>query len=136
MKNEFGPNQDRVDAMLERLDRVTHEMAMFLGTFDPDAPERRTARDAMRQAAIDSGREKQLRAAQHEVEAWVNHWFAGGPRIAGYGRDITPAEAAARAAPVILDAIGATVVADLLDEDDVAGLTGPWRALWEDASRG
>ncbi len=134
MKNEFGPNQDAVDAILERLDRVTHEMAMFLGTFEPDAPERRTARDAMRRAAIDSGREKQVRAAQREVEAWVNNWFAGGPMIAGYGRDITPAEAAARAAPAVLDAVSATVVADLLSESDVAALTDPWRALWTDAA--
>ena len=132
MQNEFGPNQDEVDAMLERLDRVTHEMAMFLGTFDPDAPEHRAAREAMRRAAIGSGREKQLRAAQREVEAWVNRWFAGGPQIAGYGRDITPAEAAARAAPAVLDAVGATVVADLLEPNDLEALVAPWRAVWDD----
>jgi hypothetical protein len=131
VKQEFGPNQDRVDGVLERLDVITHEMAMFLGTFDPDAPERRHARDAMRRAAATGGREPAIRAAQREVEAWVNRWFAGGPMIAGYGRDTTPAEAGARAAPAILDAVGATVVADLLREDDLDVLTAPWRALWD-----
>ena len=129
MKNEFGPNQDQVDELLERLEHVTHEMAMFLGTFDPHAPDRRRARQAMRQAAIDAGRERELGNAQREVEAWLNDWFAGGPMIAGYGRDITPAEAVARAAPVVLDAVGGTVAADLLTEPDLDVLAAPWRAL-------
>lgn len=133
MKNEFGPNQDQVDAMLERLDHVTHEMAMFLGTVEADAPDRRRARQAVRQAAIDARRVRELGAAQREVEAWVNRWFAGGPMIAGYGRDITPAEAVARAAPVVLDAVGATVMADRLDPDDLDLLTAPWRSLWHEA---
>jgi hypothetical protein len=132
VKNEFGPNQERVDALLVRLEHVTHEMAMFLGTFDSEAADRRRARAAMRQAALDSGRGSALSSAQHEVEAWVNDWFAGGPLIAGYGRDITPAEAAARAAPIVFDAIGATVVADLLTEDEAEVLTAPWKALWTD----
>ena len=62
----------------------------------------------------------------------LNRWFSGGPRIAGYGRDITPAEAAANAAPAVLDAVGATVVADLLTEEDLDVLTTPWRALWDE----
>ena len=118
--------------MLARLDVITHEMAMFLGTFDPDAPERRRARDTMRRSAATGGREEAVRAAQREVEAWVNSWFAGGPMIAGYGRDTTPAEAGARAAPAILDAVGATVVADLLTEEDLDIVTTPWRALWDE----
>jgi hypothetical protein len=133
MKNEFGPNQDEVDALLERLDVVTQEMAMFLATFDPDSPERRSARQAMREAATSGGREGSMRAAQQEVVAWVNRWFAGGPRISGYGRDTTPAEAAANAAPAVLDAVGAAVVSDLLDDDDSQTLTDPWRQLWQGA---
>jgi hypothetical protein len=136
LRNEFGPNQDEVGAMLERLDGVTQEMAMFLATFDPDSPERRRSREAMRQAAARGGRERPMRAAQQEVVAWVNRWFAGGPRISGYGRDITPAEAAANAAPAVLDAVGAAVVADLLDDPDRETLSAPWRELWENqASR-
>lgn len=134
MKNEFGPNQDEVDVILERLDLVTQEMAMFLATFDPDSPERRRSREAMRQAAARGGRERPMRSAQQEVVAWVNRWFAGGPRIAGYGRDITPAEAAANAAPAVLDVVGATVVADILADDDRETLTEPWRQLWENAA--
>ncbi len=133
MKKEFGPNQDEVDAMLDRLDLVTQEMAMFLATFDPDSPERRRSRDVMRHAAARRRRERQMRAAQEEVTAWVNRWFAGGALISGYGRDITPAEAAANAAPAVLDAVGATVVADLLDEEDRETLTDPWRQLWQGA---
>jgi hypothetical protein len=61
----------------------------------------------------------------------VNRWFAGGPRIAGYGRDITPAQAAIDAAPAVLDAVGALVVEDLLAADAVEVLTLPWRELWQ-----
>jgi hypothetical protein len=128
---EFGPNQDRIDALLEQLDVVNQHRAMFLASFDPDDPERQRAREAIRQAALRGGRQKELRAAQREIEAWVNRWFAGGPRIAGYGRDITPAQAAIDAAPAVLDAVGALVVEDLLAADAVEILTLPWRELWQ-----
>ena len=83
----------------------------------------------MLDAARRGGRERELGAAQREVTRWVNTWFSGGFEIAGYGRDVTPAEAAVKAAPAVLDAIGALVVGDLLSTDDLETLIGPWREL-------
>jgi hypothetical protein len=90
----------------------------------------------MTEAARRAGRERELRAAQDEVTHWVNTWFSGGFQLAGYGRDITPAQAAVDAAPVVLDAIGALVVGDLLSPDEVDALMGPWRELARDAVSG
>jgi hypothetical protein len=129
MKNEFGPNQAQVDELLERLERVDHGQALFLAGLAGDDPGRRRAREAMLAAARRGGRERQLRAAQDEVTRWVNTWFSGGYEISAYGRDITPAQAAVGAAPVVLDAIGALVVRDLLEPDAIESLTGPWQEL-------
>ncbi len=129
VKKEFGPNQDQVDALLARLEDVDQGQALFLAGFGGDDPERHRARDAMLEAAHRGRREEALRTAQGEVRHWVNSWFTGGPQLAGYGRDITPAQAAVDAAPAVLDAIGALVVADLLGTDDLETLMTPWREL-------
>jgi len=135
-KNEFGPNQDEVDGLLERLETVDQVQAMLLGSLAEDDPQRHRARQAMLEAARRSGREQALQRAQDEVQRWVNTWFSGGFQIAGYGRDVSPAEAAVTAAPVVLDAIGALVVRDLLSEEEVETLTHPWNELAEGASSG
>jgi hypothetical protein len=129
---EFGPNQDRVDAVLARLESVDYGEALLLASLASDAsddPDRARARDAVREAARRGGRDKALRAAQDEVRRWVNRWYSGGPQISGYGRDITPAQAALDAAPAVLDAVGAMVVGDLLPAEDVETLMGPWQEL-------
>lgn len=128
-KKEFGPNQDRVDALLERLETVDHGQALLLAGLAGNEPERLRARGAIRDAARRGGRERELRAAQQEVTRWVNRWFSGGFQISGYGRDITPAQAAVGAAPVVLDAIGAAVVDDLITPEEMEILTAPWREL-------
>lgn len=129
MSDEFGPNQTEVDQLLERLEHIDNDQVRFLASFGDDDPARERARSALRQAARASGRERQLETAQHEVTRWVNTWFSGGHQIAGYGRDITPAQAAVDAAPMVLDAVGAVVLRDLLSTDDFEALIGPWRAL-------
>lgn len=129
MKNEFGPNQDDVDQLLERLERVDHGQALFLASFGADDPARDQARRALREAARTGRRERQLKAAQDEVTRWVNTWFSGGIEISGYTRDITPAQAAVGAAPLVLDAIGALVMRDLIATDDLELLAGPWQEL-------
>jgi hypothetical protein len=129
MKNEFGPNQANVDQLLERLEHVDQNQALFLSGFDNDDPARHRARQALLEAAASAGRERYLKAAQDEVTHWVNTWFSGGFQIAGYGRDITPAEAAVGAAPAVLDAIGALVMSDLISTADMEALTGPWQEL-------
>ena len=128
-KKEFGPNQDAVDALLMRLESVTQVEAMLLAGISGDDPERHLARQAMLDAAHRAGRERELKAAQGEVQDWVNSWFTGGPQISGYGRDVSPGEAAVAAAPAVLDAIGALVVRDLLTREQVEVLTGPWNEL-------
>jgi len=129
VKNEFGPNQAEVDALLERLEAVDQGQALLLANLASDDPARRRARQVMLEAARRGGREKELQRAQREVTRWVNTWFSGGYQLSGYGRDITPGEAAVHAAPVVLDAVGALVVRDLLEADDLDALIGPWREL-------
>jgi len=128
-KKEFGPNQEAVDALLVRLESVTQVEAMLLAGITADEPERHQARQAVLDAAHRAGRERELKQAQDEVRDWVNSWFTGGPQIAGYGRDVSPGEAAVAAAPAVLDAIGALVVRDLLTPEQVEVLTGPWNEL-------
>jgi hypothetical protein len=127
VRKEFGPNQDQVDAVLARLESVDYGEALLLASLAGDDPERRRARDAVLAAARRSGREKALRAAQDEVRRWVNRWYSGGPQLSGYGRDISPAQAALDAAPVVLDAVGAMLVRDLLTPEQVEALTAPWK---------
>jgi hypothetical protein len=128
-KKEFGPNQDEVDALMERLETVEQNQALMLaGLAQPD-PALHRARQAMLEAARRGGREKELERAQQEVTRWVNTWFSGGFPISGYGRDVSPGEAAVNASPVVLDAAGALVVRDLLDPDDFDTLMGRWREL-------
>jgi hypothetical protein len=129
MKNEFGPNQDEVDQLLERLERVDQNQALFLASFGGDDPARDRARRALRETARTAGRERQLKGAQDEVTQWVNMWFSGGFQLSGYGRDVTPAQAAVDAAPMVLDAIGALVMRDLMSRDDLEALAGPWQEL-------
>ena len=134
-RKEFGPNQDHVDGLFARLEMVDYGQALRLASLAADSaedPDRHRAREAVLDAARRGGRERELRTAQDEVKRWVNTWFSGGPQLAGYGRDITPAEAAVNAAPAVLDAVGALVVGDLLSPDDVETLTGPWNELWRE----
>jgi hypothetical protein len=128
-KSEFGPNQERVDDLLERLETVDQGQALFLASLAGDDSSRRAARSAVLAAARASGRQKELDAAQREVTRWVNTWFSGGFQLSGYGRDVTPGEAAVGAAPVILDAVGALVMADRISPEDFETLIGPWREL-------
>jgi hypothetical protein len=128
-KKEFGPNQDAVDALLVRLETVTQAQAMLLAGISGDDPERHRARQAVVEAARRCDRERELKRAQDEVRQWVNTWFTGGPQLSGYGRDVSPGEAAVAASPAVLDAIGALVVRDLLPAEDVELLMGPWKEL-------
>ena len=128
-KKEFGPNQAEVDALLERLETVDQGQALLLAGLARDGEATQAARDAMIDAAKRGSREAELDRAQREVTQWVNMWFSGGFQLSGYGRDITPAQAATDAAPVVLDAISALVVRDLLSPDEFETLIGPWREL-------
>ena len=129
MKADYGPNQDEVVALLKRLKAVDQSQALFLAGLASDDADHRDARETLLGTARAGGREAELQRAQDEVKRWVNRWFTGGFQIAGYGRDITPADAAVGAAPVVLDAVGALVLRDLLDAETFEMLIGPWREL-------
>lgn len=130
MGNEYGPNQDGVDELLERLESVNQVQALFLASLAGEDPDRQRARQAVLEAAHLAHREKQLDAAQGAVRRWVNRWFSGGPELSGYTRDISPAQAAVDASPVVLDAIGAQVMADRIAPEDFEALMDPWLQLW------
>jgi hypothetical protein len=63
-KKEFGPNQDEVDRLLERLETVDQHQALFLASLDDEYPARHAARLAYRAAAKKAGRQRELQAAQ------------------------------------------------------------------------
>ena len=88
-KQDFGPNQDEVDALLERLETVDQGQALFLAGLARDDEATQAARDAMLNAARGGAREAELDRARREVTRWVNTWFSGGFQLSGYGRDIT-----------------------------------------------
>jgi len=128
-KKEFGPNQEQVDALLERLETLNQFQALHLASIAYEDPARTGARKSMVDSARSSGRAAELDRAQQEVMRWMNLWFSGGFQIVGYGRDISPAEAAVNASPVVLDAVGALVMRDLLSAETFETLIGPWREL-------
>src|SRR5262245_15413786 len=101
-KEEFGPNQEQVEAMLERLETVNQVQALHLASIADEDPARIAARQAMVDAARSGARTAELDRAQQEVLRWMNLWFSGGYQIVAYGRDIGPAEAAVHASPVVL----------------------------------
>ena len=129
-KKEFGPNQDQVDALLVRLEKITQSEAMLLAGTSGVGPDVHRARRAMLGAARRTHRQQALKRAQDEVSDWVNSWFAGGNQLPGQ-RDVSPGEAAVAASPAVLDAIGALVVRDLLSTRDFEILAGPWNELTE-----
>ena len=63
-KQDFGPNQDEVDALLERLETVDQGQALFLAGLARDDEATQAARDAMLNAARGGAREAELDRAR------------------------------------------------------------------------
>jgi len=145
----FGPNADDVIELLERLDHLG--MAEVFGlaaarwgmTVEPgsggtawiDRDERRAAARAhLRALAEEHDRLAPLRAVGDEVAQWTTspvHWFPaaeGGISIAS--KELPPRMAAA---PPILDVAYATVMEDLLTEEETDLLCSAWDEIVPDA---
>jgi hypothetical protein len=138
----FGPNADDVVALLEQLDRLAMAEVVSLaaagramtgdagpdgsGTIDPASP-RAAARARLRALADDHGRLAALRAVGDEIATWaasVAHWFPAG--IAGGAEARSEISPRLAALPPVLDAAYATVMEDLLTEEETDLLCAAW----------
>jgi hypothetical protein len=129
----FGPNSDAVLELLGRVGALGPEQAERLVSFWSAIPaaERADAHAAAQETAERSGRRSAARAAQTEALRWLNEesgssdlWGSEG--ASGHTRDW--AQIQSEAFPAVLDAVAATVLADLLAPPAVETLLGPWDA--------
>ena len=127
----FGPNSDAVAALLGRVAALGPVQAQRLVSFWSAVPEgeRAQAHAAAQQAAEKGGRRSAARAAQIEAMRWLDDqltssdlWGAEG--ASGQARDW--AQIRREAFPAVLDAVAATVLADLLERPALDALLGPW----------
>jgi hypothetical protein len=137
---EFGPNTARVEELLSSLSRSDWGTVAALAAARPE-PGDRAATHAARaagEAIAASGRTAAARDARRIVADWAMRWVRAsvGPVtfetavLATFAsRDRALAELAGRALPVVLDAVSALVVADLLDPYDFDVLYGPWASV-------
>ena len=129
----FGRNSDAVLEILGRIGSLGPEQAERLISFWSAIPaaERADAHAAAQATAQRSGRRSAARAAQAEALRWLNEesgssdlWGSEG--ASGHTRDW--AEIRRAAFPAVLDAVAATVLADLLEPAAIETLLGPWEA--------
>jgi hypothetical protein len=129
----FGRNSDAVLDLLGRVGSLGPEQAERLISFWSAIPaaERADAHSAAQATAQRSGRRSAARAAQTEALRWLNEesgssdlWGSDG--ASGHTRDW--AEIRREAFPAVLDAVAATVLADLLEPGALEALLGPWDA--------
>lgn len=137
MAPRYGPNSLAAERLLDDLEHLpTGEVAALAaagggvtGTApdDPDVAARAELRSRLRDIAKHGGRLDAIRAAGDEVAAWASsatHWFPAG--VAGAldsTREIGPRVAAV---PVVLDAVYAVVLEDLLADWELDLLLAPW----------
>ena len=135
-KGRYGPNAVAAERLLDDLERLpTAEVAALAaaggvtGTApgDPDVAARAEVRARLRDIARHGGRLDAIRAVGDEVAAWASsatHWFPAG--VAGAldsTREIGPRVAAV---PIVLDAVYAVVLEDLLADWELDLLLEPW----------
>ncbi len=129
----FGRNSDAVLELLGRVGALGPEQAERLISFWSAIPaaERADAHAAAQATAQRSGRRSAARAAQTEAMRWLNEesgssdlWGSEG--ASGHTRDW--AGIRREAFPAVLDAVAATVLADLLEPAALEVLLGPWDA--------
>ena len=132
----YGPNDTEVLRFLAAVSRLTvpeaQELVRLRSAEEPDALER--AGWAVDRAALMSGRTDALESARDAIRVWrrfrqATPWF--GRAVRTYWRRPPKGhyEAMTAATPALLDAIGAIVVRDLLDEHAFGLLYGPWQRV-------
>jgi hypothetical protein len=125
---------ERVGAFLAGLERLTVDDLSVLALPEPDPAERTALLAQAEAAALEAGRDEELRAALRRArEALVEAFSFRGydPTWFGlnWGRSLGRADYRARLVAAVEDAAVAAVVADLLPEDDVAALREPFERL-------
>jgi hypothetical protein len=148
-RSRFGPNADDVLDLLEQLDRLSTADVLGLAAAGaaltgergpgepadtrPD-PRLAAARRRMRTLAETHGRLAALRAVGDEIADWAAslvHWFPAGIAGGSEARSEIPPRLAAL--PVVLDAAYATVMEDLLTEEEADLLCAAWDEVVPDA---
>jgi hypothetical protein len=140
MSGTYGPNSVAVERLLDDLDHLHPGAIAALaaaggGAFGTDADDpavaaRDDVRKRLRDIAQHSGRLPAVRAVGEEVEAWASsttHWFPAG--VAGAGESTAEIGPRMAAVPIVLDAAYAAVLEDLLSDDELELLLGPWEEV-------
>jgi hypothetical protein len=127
-EGEFGPNSDLVLQFLERLEALTPgEIAVLVAAWGRQHGGAIRAAHANLQSIADEDPEwhEQIHRAQEEVASWT---LGKGGRRGYLGGDVpeVPAPVREPAGPAVADAIGALVMADVLEREDAETLYAPW----------
>lgn len=148
----YGPNADDIIELLERLDHLSMAAVVSLAAAgralgDDAGPEGvagvdsgsplGAARARLRALAGEHDRLPALRAVGDEVATWaasVAHWFPAG--IAGGTEARSEISPRMAALPAVLDAAYATVMEDLLTEEETDLLCAAWDEVVPDADEG
>jgi hypothetical protein len=133
----FGPNSISAKRLLDDLDHLSPGAVVALaaaggGTLvadegEADVDARAELRARLREIARRGGRLDAVRAVGDEVASWASsttHWFPAG--VAGAldsTKEIGPRMAAV---PTVLDAAYGVVLEDLLSDEELDLLLGPW----------
>ena len=139
MASPFGPNAIAAERLLDALDRLPPGAVVALaaagselGTADDDpaVAARAELRGRLRAVAKSARRLEAVRAIGDEVAAWASsasHWFPAG--VAGTGESTAEIAPRMAAVPVVLDAAYAVILEDLLSDDELDLLLGPWEEV-------
>lgn len=147
-RSRFGPNADDVLDLLEQLDRLSTAEVLCLAAagaaltgdrgpgelpITQSDPRLAAARGHMRRLAEAHGRMSALRAVGDEIADWASslaHWFPAG--VAGGSEARSEMSPRMAALPVVLDAAYATVMEDLLPEEETSLLCAAWDEMVPD----
>jgi hypothetical protein len=138
---EFGPNGDAVVELLETIERLEVARLMSLVSAgqeleqDPDEKDRAALRADLREIAVEGGRLDAIRRVNVEIEAWatsVHHWSPAG--VLGTSQSRGELEMRMAAVRVVLDAAYATVLDDLLEDDESELLLRAWLSVAADGA--
>ena len=137
MDTRYGPNTIAAERLIGDLEHLHLGAVAALaaaggGSFgtaasDPSVAARAEVRARLRDLAARSGRLDAVRAIGDEVAAWASsttHWFPAG--VAGAGESTAEIGPRLAAVPIVLDAAYGVVLEDLLAEDELDLLMGPW----------
>ncbi len=140
MSGPYGPNTVAAERLLDDLDHLPAGAVSALAAAGGDSIEttddnpvqaaRAELRSRLREIARSAGRLGAVRAIGDEVAAWAastTHWFPAG--VAAGGESTAEMSPRVAAVPMVLDAAYAVVLEDLLEDDELDVLLGPWEEV-------